>query len=288
MGEDHLRTRRLIALPLIVLVISAGCARNSKVDQGSPRVTQSHAVALSEHEVKVGRQIHEAILSAFRVYTEPRLVEYVKKVGQSVAKFAGRQDLPYQFTVLYDDRIYATSAPGGFVYITTGFLNFLQNEAELSAVLAHEVAELQYRDPRFSNSKRALGAVTQAGALAAPFFGQIGALAALALMLLNSYAESEGKTQEDKVLIADQLALNYLVQAQHDPQGYLDLLNHFLNLDRMGIPHCYDYLTSRPVTVKRYQWVLNEFGRLPLSDKSFNVNREGFLEMTRGVREIYQ
>jgi len=95
--------------------------------------------------------------------------------------------LVYRFTILYDEKIYATSAPGGYIYLTTGMLNFLQNEAELASVLAHEIGRLQYKDPRFTQSDDVLNAATQAGASIAPMFGPIGSLASLGLVLLQAY-----------------------------------------------------------------------------------------------------
>lgn len=51
---------------------------------------------------------------------------------------------PYTFTVLdADDELNAFAAPGGFVFITSGMLKFLQNEDELAAVLAHEIAHVE-------------------------------------------------------------------------------------------------------------------------------------------------
>lgn len=236
----------------------------------------------------MGRQIHEAIVSSFRVYTEPRLVEYVNEIGRSITKVAERKNLDYQFTVLYDDRAYATEAPGGYVYVTTGFIYFLRNEAELAAVLAHEVAHLQARDPRFSLSKKVTEKVAQTGAIVAPLFGQIGMLAATAVVLLNALMESAIPSPADRLFKADEKALHYLTEAGHDPQGYLDLQAQLLNLNPEWKPYFDDYLFSRPATLGRYQMVLAEFEKLPLEGKNFTVNRDRYLEVTKGVHEIYR
>jgi predicted Zn-dependent protease len=235
----------------------------------------------------MGRQIHQAIVSSFRVYSEPRVVGYVTRMGRSIARVAERQDLSYQFTVLYDDRVYATQAPGGFVYVTTGFLNYLQNEAELAAVLAHEIAQLQYRDPRLSLSRKALSLLTQTGAVAAPFFGPFGVLAAGSLVLLNAVVESRTLSPERRLGLADRRSLRYLVKAGQDPQGYLDLAARFLTLDREWAPYSYDYLSTHPMTLHRYQKILAEFEEVPLGEKTFTVNRARYQEMTKGAREIY-
>ena len=52
--------------------------------------------------------------------------------------------------------------------------------------------------------------------------------------------------------------------------------------------YCFDYLAAKPVTVERYQKVLEEFEKLPLEGKRFDVHRDRFMAVTKGVREIYQ
>lgn len=284
MGNQKMTPQKLLAFVLIFLL---GCARNTNPPrQGS--VAHSPGAQKENRELELGNQIHQTIVSSFRVYTEPRLVGYVTRIGRSLAQNADRQDLTYRFTVLYDDRIYATGAPGGFVYITTGFLNFLRNEAELAAVLAHEIGELQFRDPRLSGFQQARKAVTSVAAVVGSFLGPIGVLGATGLVLLDAFAESRTFTPEEKVLAADRKAFQYLIQAHQDPQGFLDLLGRLMNLRSDWAPYSYDYLSARPLTLERFQEAMDAFETLPLAGKSLTVHRDRYLEMTKGVREIYQ
>lgn len=273
---------------IVGLTVILGCARTpaGRDTEGTLRAPSSSLIPQKEEEV--GGRIHQTIVSTYRVYTEPRLVDYVNSVGQSLGHVAKRQEFPYRFTVLYDPRVYATEAPGGFVYLTTGFLNFLENEAELAAVLAQEVALLQFRDPRFSGSRSALNVVTQTGAVVAPFFGPFGSLAATGLVLLNAFMESRDADLEAKVEQVDRLTLKYMVEAGHDPQGFFDILRRFLNPDPEWSPYLYDYQASHPASLERYEAALAEFEKLPLEERSFSVNREHYLEMTKGIKEIYR
>ena len=278
--------RKGVALSL-VLVLIAGCARGHAAREKSApdniRASETNA-----REEELGRQIHQSIISSFRVYTEPRLVGYVSRVGRALSKKALRRDLIYRFTVLYDDRVYATSAPGGFVYITTGFLNFLQNEPELAAVLAHEIAQLQNRDVQITRARKAMTLVTQGGAIAAPFLGPIGSLAAGGLVLLNAFVESRVGTPEGRIRKADRDALHYMTAAGEDPQGYLDVLGRILNPSPEWSAYLYDYSSSHPLDIKRFQKVMGDFEKLSLEGKNFDVHRARYLELTKGVREIYQ
>lgn len=54
-------------------------------------------------------------------------------------------DFNYNIQVINRDVINAFAAPGGYIYIYTGLLKFLDNEATLSAIIAHEVAHVERR-----------------------------------------------------------------------------------------------------------------------------------------------
>ncbi len=270
-------SKRLFSfLVLIFFVLST----NSAYAQEKP------APKISE-EAKIGDMIHAQIMSSFHPYTEPRAVEYINHIGDSIAAHAERKKLNYQFIILYNDRIYATSSPGGYVYVTTGMINFLQNESELAGVLAHEVGELQYQDPRLSKSKKVLESITRNGAMVAPAFGQIGALAALGLAMLNKTVDPTQKSPEEKLAKADKKALHYMVDAGYDPQAFLDLQFKFLNAGPELQPLFYDYYQSRPITMKRWNGITKTFEHLSLEGKSFSTNHETYMEMTKGIREIY-
>lgn len=273
---------------LLIFALIPGCVRGTGGLDGTARLSGTESRRLNGREAEMGRQINQAIVSSFRIYTEPRVVGYVTRVGRSVARRSDRRELPYRFTVLYDDRVYATGAPGGYVYITTGYLNFLQNEAELAAALAHEIGQLQIPDPRFSGSQQALRWATNVGAIVGPLLGPVGVLSATGLVLLSAFAESRIPNPEERIWVADRLALRYVSAAHQDPQGYLDLMSRFLNVSREWSPYCFDYLASRPMKFERYQKVLEEFEKLPLEGQSFSVRRDRFLDMTHGVREIYR
>jgi len=95
-----------------------------------------------EAEVHFGKTIAARILGQFHVYDDEKLTRYVNLVGKSLAMNASRNDITFSFAVLDADFINAYSAPGGYVFITKGAIQAMQDEAELAAVLAHEVAHI--------------------------------------------------------------------------------------------------------------------------------------------------
>lgn len=278
---NFLKAAVLFLTPIFIL---GGCA--SVTDKDKTGLTPQGKSKTQEQIV--GEQIHQQILASFYPYTDPKVVQYVNEVGRHLAAYAKRKNFEYVFTILYNEKIYATSAPGGYVYVTTGMINFLQTEAELAAVLAHEIGELQYADPRFSNKDEMIGAATQAGALIAPMFGPFGSLAGLGLALVQAYNESSHRTPEERLLESDRVALHYLLKAGYDPQALLDVQKHFLQAEKAMTPYFYDYYQSRPITEKRMAGLTEIFGKLPLSEKNLTTDAVEYQTMTQGIREIYK
>ena len=283
--------KKINSVFLVVCFLLSSCSSTGG-NKTNPAHGDFHPSAFSDssEEAMLGKKIHTQILSSFYPYTDPKVVSYINEIGSNLALQAERKDLPYQFTLLYDDKIYATSAPGGYVYLTTGLVHFLDNESELAAVMAHEIGELQYHDPRLSRSKKILDAVTKGGTTIGPAFGQIGALAALGLVMMNAVAESHNgkKSPSDRILQADVKALHYMVAAGYDPQGLPDFLYKFLNAEKQIAPYFYDYYQSRPINQERFQIIQNEFPKLPLEGKQFSTHRDVYQETTKGIREIYK
>ncbi len=262
-----------------------GCATTAEYDRPpvAPKTSQ-----LTE-EQKTGEAIHREILASFHSYTDPKVVRYVEDLGHSLAAQAKRYDLKYSFTILYSEKIYATSAPGGYIYVTTGMLNFLENEAELAAVLAHEIGEQQTVDRRFTKKRDdAINAATQVGSAVGPMFGPLGSLASLGLVLLQAYNESSYKTPEERLLESDASAMKYLMNAGYDPQALLDVQEHFLRAGVKMTPYFFDYYQSRPITEERILALKKEFQKLSLAGKSLITDPVEYQEVTRGVREIYK
>lgn len=70
------------------------------------------------------------------------LNKYVNTLGKGLAAFSDRPGITWTFAVLESDTPNAFSAPGGYVFITTGMLKQLDNEAQLAGVLAHEIGHV--------------------------------------------------------------------------------------------------------------------------------------------------
>lgn len=95
-----------------------------------------------EEEIALGREITGSLLGAAPLVKDAGLQQYVNKVGRWVASQSERSDLPWKFGVIESNDLNAFAAPGGYVLITKGLYQKLQNEAQLAGVLGHEIAHV--------------------------------------------------------------------------------------------------------------------------------------------------
>src|SRR5690606_16704874 len=89
-----------------------------------------------------GNEAAAVLRGAAPELNDPTLQAYVNRVGSWGAQHRQRPALPWRFAVLDDADINAFAAPGGYVFITKGMLARLTSEAELAAVLGHEIAHV--------------------------------------------------------------------------------------------------------------------------------------------------
>jgi beta-barrel assembly-enhancing protease len=70
---------------------------------------------------------------------------YVDAVGQTVAQHVQRRGIRYQFHVIGSPAVNAFAIPGGQIFVTTAMLQFVESEAELAAILGHEISHVDLR-----------------------------------------------------------------------------------------------------------------------------------------------
>lgn len=98
-----------------------------------------------EAEIRFGRDLSARILGNYPLLKDEKKQRYVGLVGTGISQHAGRPELTFHFGILETDEINAFAAPGGYVFITTGALKQMENEAQLAAVLGHEIAHVVKR-----------------------------------------------------------------------------------------------------------------------------------------------
>ncbi|MCC7416075.1 MAG: M48 family metalloprotease [Acidobacteria bacterium] len=95
-----------------------------------------------EEERTIGEGVSAKIRARFGVVQDPAIHEYVALVGLTLARLSDRPGLPWTFVVLDTDGVNAFASPGGIVHVTRGALALVASEAELAAVLGHEIGHV--------------------------------------------------------------------------------------------------------------------------------------------------
>lgn len=130
------------------LIDSTGIVSSSQVDallEAGGKLDQATDTLNDEQEYYLGRSVTALILRSYPLSrTNQPLIQYVNQVGNALAARSVRPEIfgGYHFGVLESDEINALSAPGGFIFISRGFLSVIPNEEALAGVLAHEIAHV--------------------------------------------------------------------------------------------------------------------------------------------------
>lgn len=206
--------KKIILVP-ILLVLLLGCATTG------PGGKKSLILIPTESEVEIGKEVAADVEKTEKVLNNATVQNYVNNVGQKIVKVCDRRDIKYSFKVLENKEINAFACPGGFIYIYTGLLKEFNNEAQLSAVLAHEVGHVVARH----SIKRLQAVYGYAIVMEVTLGPKMGATArkmvdAAAGLILQGY----GRENEFE---ADNYGILYSKKAGYNPKGMIQVFQKF-------------------------------------------------------------
>ena len=238
-------------------------------------------------EVEIGRQLHTQIVQTMGVYNNSELQEYVNSVGQKLAQKSNRPELQYTFTVLDTEDVNAFAIPGGFVYISRGILPYLSSEAELAAVLGHEIGHVTARHASKQQTQGTLAGI--AGIATAVLTGQP-ALAQVSGIAGDAIIKGYSRDME---LEADRLGAEYLARTGYDPNAVTRVVATLKDQERFEIlsakqegrePRVYHGLfATHPDNDTRLQQAVAAAGRVAGHATGNAENESDFLHHLDGV-----
>jgi predicted Zn-dependent protease len=164
-------------------------------------------------ERESARRDYDQIVKFYGVYDDQAIQDYVNSVGQRVARHSDQPDLEWHFTVLDEGSINAFTTGGGYVYVHRGLLAYLNSEAELAAVLGHEMGHVTARHPARAQTRSVLANVLAMGAAVATGLGSVADLANIGAA---AWVQGYGREAE---MEADRLGMKYAVAAGYDPHA---------------------------------------------------------------------
>ncbi len=120
--------------------------KTSGILRGAGALVQSLQPIGWEEERAIGGSLALEVFRNFGgQYKNDKLQRYISLVGLSVAGVSDRADIPYHFAVLNSPTPNAFATPGGYIFVSSGLLKLVRNEAELAGILGHEVAHVAKR-----------------------------------------------------------------------------------------------------------------------------------------------
>jgi len=198
--------------------------RNSAIDirrlQQGLRLISALIPISDRDEIKLGRGVAARVISRFGIDYNLEATYYLNLLGTTVAQRSDRPNLPYHFAILDTDDVNAYACPGGFVFITRGALHMVHDEAELAAVLSHEIAHVTERHiikalQHSQMMKVGTQMVAEAFTTGGPLFEK----------MINTATDSLFKgLKKDDEYDADRKAISYLDRTGYDYPAMFDVL----------------------------------------------------------------
>ena len=269
-----LRRRLSAALTAVVCLLTAACAVNPATGE------RQLALIGTGEEVRMGREAAAQVRATMGLYGEDgELGRYVEEIGSGMAEDTERPDLPWSFAVADEPVVNAFALPGGFVYLTRGIMAHFSSEAEMAAVIGHEIAHVTARHSVEQMSRQrlariGLGLGTVLSEDVRRFSDVLGA--GLGVLFLKYSRDDERQ--------ADELGLRYLTAEGYEPREMVDVFQMFRRQSEAaggsGVP---GWLSTHPTPASRIEEIRAMIDTLPAGAGGGTVGRERYLRRIEGM-----
>jgi predicted Zn-dependent protease len=241
-----------------------------------------------EREFELGRKLDTTLRANAELVDDPAVAAYLGEVTRRIAGNTAIR-LPIQLRVLATSEPDSFSLPGGFLYISAGMVQETESEAELAAVLAHEVAHVSCRHATRQMTER-----------------EIFSWASMALMLVGGpvgfglneaaffgFPLTQQKLSRNDETEADALSLHYLVAGGYDPTAAISLFERLASREHRRGARLQRIFLNHPLTRDRLEAINREMRKLPeredyvvstsqYEEMQWRLSHLGFKPDTRG------
>jgi len=265
-------TRFSLALFLLSTLLQA---------QGPTRFKPGFNLFSKEQDVQLGQEAAAQVRKQMTIVNDPFLKNYVTQIGKRLAASQQAQEsgFPFTFEVVADPSINAFALPGGPMFINTGLLKAVDNEAQLAGVMGHEMSHVILRHGTNQASKQNL--IQLPALLGSQMTGSsmLGQLAQLGIGLgANSVLLKFSRTAEEQ---ADITGVHLMAEAGYDPMQMAAFFEKLSAKGGQGVPQ---FLSDHPNPENRSQAIQEEVQRMP--DKNYGFQTGKFNQMKQAVAKI--
>ncbi len=243
--------------------------------------TKNDPVIMPEFmEMQFGLQTVIQVEQKYKLYDDNKVQEYVRKLGQSLVPYCERPKLNYVFKVADSKEINAFAVPGGFIYVTTGLIKNLDDEAQLACVIGHEIGHIA-RYHSVKQLQRSIAAQYGISALEGLLGGgdkaEIAKIAAglgINFLFLKNSRENEFEADEQGAYVS--------AKAGYDPAAMVDVQNHLLKLRGSKPTLLEQMLSTHPISEERIAHVSSYIEKNGLY--ASNRNKEAYSKFKATVK----
>jgi beta-barrel assembly-enhancing protease len=265
---------KLVCVVVVSFAVSA-------LGQGPTKLKPGFNLFTKQQDVQLGQEAAAQVRKQVKVINDPTLTAYVNAVGKRLmaSKEAKASGFSFAFQVVADPSINAFALPGGPMFINTGLLRAIDNEAQLAGVMGHEMSHVILRHGTNQASKANL--IELPATLAGQMSGNIGMIGQLAqvgigLGVLTKFS----RTAESQ---ADLMGSHLMAEAGYDPT---ELAKFFDKLNSKGIDQAPEFLSDHPNPGNREKAIEQEAARLP--EQSYGYQTGEFQQMKKAVASIHE
>ena len=255
--------KRLVLLTSgLVFCLCAGCAIN-------PVTGEEQLMLIPERQdIAIGQKYAPEVEKQMggRVANES-LQRYVDSVGQRIARLSHKPDWEYHFVAVEDKSINALALPGGYIFITNGMLKKLTTEAQLAAILAHEITHVVARHSS-ANMSREIGIDILLSAVTSDKTPQNVLTAAELTRKILGLQYSRKDERE-----ADLAGLDYMVWAGYNPYGMVETMQM---LERENAVRPIEFLSSHPAPRNRIGYLTQSIQTRYYSLTDLKIGKEDY------------
>jgi len=289
--SDRLRRNRLTRRDALWLFgVASGAAATAALGgcAVSPVTGERILVGMSEAEERaIDKQVAPHQFSKdLGPVQDGGLNRYVSELGTRMHVLTQRPDMPYSYRVLNANYVNAYTFPGGAMAVTRGILTELDDEAELCALLGHELGHVNARHAaqRQGQAMLAQVAVVGLGVAAAASDSAWGGLATIggqigASALLSSYSRNHERE-------ADALGQDYLVRAGYPASGMTDLHALLVREEKQAPSLLQTMFSSHPMSSERMATAQRQAATQFATSLKADAQRERFMDSTAALRRL--